>query len=127
MGMHASLSQLLSSMAQLISLLATDETDMAETAAQVVRPAQVIGTSSAACAVTATEISMRAHDGLSKQRGVKGDRSVGAASCWSTVTQVCLRRDHTMLHHATAFPVQSQKTVPCLQGPCHSIKGPPRF
>jgi len=127
MGMHASLSQLVSSMAQLISLLATGETDMAETAAQVVRPAQVIGTSSAASAVTATEISIRAHDGLCKQRGVKGDRSVGGASCWSTVTQVCLHCNRIMLHHATAFPMQSQSTVPCLQGPCHSNKGLPRF
>ena len=39
-------------------------------------------------AAVATESIMKRHDGPGRQGGVRGDRSIGGASCWSTVTQV---------------------------------------
>ncbi|CAL5220152.1 g2114 [Coccomyxa viridis] len=54
---------------------------------QTMPAAQPHGAATAANPAVATESSIRRHDGLGRQGGVRGDRSVGGASCWSTVTQ----------------------------------------
>lgn len=66
---------------------------MAQRTMQAMPPAHPHGTPGAARAAIATELSVRRHDALERQRGcpgIRSDRSVGGASCWSTVTQVRL-------------------------------------
>lgn len=66
---------------------------MARRTTQAMPPAHPHGPPGAARAARATERSVRRHDALERQRGcpgIRSDRSVGGASCWSTVTQVRL-------------------------------------
>ena len=73
------------------SMLSTGDNPVQQIAPHAMPAAHSPGAAIAVSVAVASESSIRRHNGLGKPCGVRGDRSMGGASCWSTVTQVGLR------------------------------------